>query len=185
MERLLGRLLRGVRAGDRHLAWNAPALEAAPATIVLTSPAFADGAIMPARYGARGVGDNISPPLAWSGVPPGTAELVLIVEDPDAPLPRPVVHLLATGIAPARQALPEGALSPPGDPALRLGPGSFGRRGYAGPGPVRGHGPHRYIFQAIAVDRPLGALGGRDAALAAMAGRVLARGRLVGLFERP
>lgn len=187
MERLIGRALRGIRAGDRHLAWNMPALADAPDTIAISSSAFAAGAPIPARHAGIGAGDNISPPLAWSGVPRQAAELVLFIEDPDAPLPRPVVHVLATGIAPLWQGLPEGALSLPGDPGLRLGRGSFGRRGYAGPRPVRGHGPHRYIFQIVAIDRPLvlDAAPDRVAVLAMIAGHVLARGRLVGTYERP
>lgn len=113
LERCLGRLLRRVRAGDARLAWNAAGLRDAPAGIALTSPAFADGGAMPQLCAGEGVGDNLSPPLAWSGLPDGTKELVLIVEDPDAPLRRPAVHLIAAGIAPDRAGVPEGALTPP------------------------------------------------------------------------
>lgn len=185
IERLIGKALRGFRARDRHLAWNAPALVAAPDSISLGSPAFAARAAMPPRHAGDGVGDNLSPPLAWSGVPAGTAELVLIIEDPDAPLPRPVVHAIATGIPPHWQGLPEGALAASAG-AIRLGRGSFGRIGYAGPRPVRGHGPHRYVFQLVAVDRPLvlPAPADRAIVLTALAGRALARGQLVGTFER-
>ncbi len=111
IERLIGRAFYRLRARDRHLAWNAPALAAVPDGISLGSPAFAAHAAMPPRHAGDGVGDNLSPPLAWSGVPTGTAELVLIIEDPDAPLPRPVVHAIATGIPPHWQGLPEGALA--------------------------------------------------------------------------
>jgi len=185
MERVIGRLLRGARGRDRHLAWNAPALLNAPETIVLASPAFGDGQPMPTRHAGPGVGDNLSPPLSWSGVPAAAAELVLIVEDPDAPLPRPAVHLIATGIAPARTAFAEGALGT-GATDVRLGRGLFGRRGYAGPRPVLGHGPHRYFFQIMALDQPLalGGAGDRAALLAAAAGHVLARGQLIGTYER-
>lgn len=186
IERLIGRALRGIRAGDRRLAWNAPALAGVPEVISLASPAFPAHAAMPLRYAGAGLGDNISPPLRWSGVPAAASELVLIIEDPDAPLPRPVVHAIATGIPPSWQGLPEGALLPPADGPLRLGRGSFGRRGYAGPRPVLGHGVHRYVFQLVAVDRPLRLTdpAGLSAVLNALAGRALARGRLVGTFER-
>ncbi|MGO8917621.1 MAG: YbhB/YbcL family Raf kinase inhibitor-like protein [Stellaceae bacterium] len=186
IERLIGRALRGVRAGDRHLAWNAPALADVPDAISLASPAFPALAAMPLRYAGVGVGDSLSPPLMWSGVPAAAAELVLIVQDPDAPLPRPVVHAIATGIPSQRRDLPEGALSRPGDGVLRLGRGSFGRRSYAGPRPVRGHGVHRYVFQIIAVDQPLRLTEPADLSvvLAALAGHALAKGQLVGTFER-
>src|SRR4051812_41288959 len=89
MGRVLGRLLRGIHAGEKHLAWNDPAVRGAPASIVLTSPSFEAGSCIPKRHAGKGVGENVSPPLSWSGVPPHAAELLVIVEDPDAPLPRP------------------------------------------------------------------------------------------------
>src|SRR5258708_29089067 len=97
---MIGRALRLIRAGDKHLAWNDPALAAAPVTIRLTSPAFQDGGAIPIRYAGNGVGENISPALSWSGVPEEAAELVLIMQDPHAPLPRPVVNLIATRLLP-------------------------------------------------------------------------------------
>jgi phosphatidylethanolamine-binding protein (PEBP) family uncharacterized protein len=79
------------------------------------------------------------------------SEVVLIMQDPDAPLPRPVVHLIATGIPPECSSLSEGALSPAASRTINFGRGSFGRIGYAGPRPVRGHGVHRYLFQIFAL----------------------------------
>ena len=92
----LGSLMRPIRAGESHLVWNDPRL-AAPRLFALSSPAFADGGMMPRRSAGSGVGDDLSPPLDWTGVPRGAEELVLIVQDPDAPLPRPVTHLIAYG----------------------------------------------------------------------------------------
>jgi Raf kinase inhibitor-like YbhB/YbcL family protein len=186
IERTIGRWLSSVRAGDRHLAWNDPAVNGAPDTIGLASSAFADGAAMPRRYAGAGVGENMSPPLHWSNAPPGTKELVLIVQDPDAPMPRPIVHLVATGISPESTSLPEGALSPRQGSAIKLGRGSLGQIGYVGPRPVRGHGPHRYIFQIFALSRNL-ALPEKPklrAVMSAMSGTVLTRGKLVGTFEQ-
>jgi Raf kinase inhibitor-like YbhB/YbcL family protein len=184
IERVLGILFRSVRAGDRHLVWNDARVGGAPATICLSSPVFADGAAIPTRHAGAGVGDNLSPPLAWSGIPDGTRELVLIMQDPDAPLPRPVVHLIARGLAPDSTGVPEGGLSE--SQGVDLGPGSFGRIGYAGPRPVRGHGPHRYVFQILALSSRLTLPEQPDLAtvMTALAGTVLARGRLVGTYER-
>ncbi|MFE3000793.1 YbhB/YbcL family Raf kinase inhibitor-like protein [Nocardia sp. NPDC059246] len=135
------------------------------------------------------MGDNVSPPLHWSGVPVEAVELVLIIEDPDAPLRRPVVHGVFTGIDPRITSVQEGALgSNDGETSsIRVGTGSFGRRGYAGPRPVPGHGPHRYVFQLVALDQPSGLTDGATlpAVLAAVSGHVIARGKLTGRYERP
>jgi len=184
--RMIGKALRGVRAGDKLLAWNDTALVTASVRISLLSSSFAEGQAIPVRYAGEGVGENISPPLRWSGVPEGAAELVLIMQDPDAPLPRPVVHVLASGISPEAGGLAEGALGAAAGPGIRLGRASFGRRAYAGPRPVPGHGPHRYVFQLVALRRPLALAQAPDLRelLAAIRGEVIARGRLVGTFER-
>ena len=70
--------------------------------------------------------------------------------------------------------------------ALQIGFGSFKRRGYAGPRPIPGHGPHRYIFQIFALDRPSGLdyTATLPRALSAIDGKVIARGRLTGTYER-
>jgi Raf kinase inhibitor-like YbhB/YbcL family protein len=184
--RVIGRMLRGIRAGDKHLAWNDLALVAVPVRISLLSSAFADGQAMPIRHAGDGVGDNISPPLHWSGVPEDAAELVLIMQDPDAPLPRPVVHVIATGVAPNAGGLAEGALGPSASADIKLGCASFGRRAYAGPRPVPGHGPHRYIFQLVALRQPLAVAAAPNLRelLIALRGNAMARGRLTGTFEQ-
>lgn len=170
--------LRRIRAGEAKLAWNHPAVASAPDTIAISSAAFADGADIPLRH--AGVGDNISPPLSWDNLPDGTAELVLIVEDPDAPLPRPFVHCVAVGIPPARAGLAEADLGKASTGEHTLG------KPYLGPAPVPGHGPHRYVFQLFAVAQPLqlGAKPSKKAVLQALSGRVLARGKLTGNYER-
>ncbi len=186
LERAIGRLLQPVRAGDRRLAWNDPRGADAPESLHLTSAAFPDSEPMPTRFAGAGVGQNISPPLEWSGAPSGTRAFALIVQDPDAPVFRPIVHLLAIGIPADCAALGEGALSPASGAGITFGRGSFGRVGYAGPRPVRGHGAHRYAFQLFALSRPIELGERRDLAevLKAMGGAVLARGKLVGTFER-
>ncbi len=187
----IGRLLRPVRAGMRRTAWYRSATRPAPEMIVVTSDAFADGGAIPQRYAGKGVGDDVSPPLAWSNVPDDAAELVLVIEDPDAPLPRPVVHCLVTGIDPASGCLPEGALNlvdgaAPTAAGVIVGRGSFGRRGYAGPRPVPGHGAHRYVFQLYALDTPSGLddTATLSRTMEAVAGHVIARGRLTGTYRQ-
>lgn len=185
--RFLGRLLRSRRAGMDNIAWHHPSIAHAPELITLSSPAFADETAIPQRHAGKGVGDDVSPALRWTGIPTATAELVLIVEDPDAPLRRPIVHAVVTGIPPTTTALAESALDAATDhPEISIGTGAFGRRGYAGPRPIPGHGPHRYVFQLFALDRPTGL--GPDATLAsvlkAIDGHVLARGKLTGIYER-
>lgn len=185
LEQTLGTWLRGIRADEKHLAFNDPRFAAAPVTISLTSSAFVEGTPMPKRYAGVGVGDNISPPLGWSNLPAATRELVLIMQDPDAPLPRPVTHVAVTGIPIGWTGLAEGALT--AGPPLAFARGSFGRVGYAGPRPMLGHGLHRYVFQIFALNRGLSLppLPKLNLVLAGMADTLLARGVLVGTYERP
>jgi Raf kinase inhibitor-like YbhB/YbcL family protein len=183
---MIGHWLRWIRAGDHHLACNDPRIRATSAPILLTSPAFDDGAAIPARHAGAGLGENLSPPLEWSGVPPWTSELVLVMQDPDAPLPRPVVHLIATGIPGDCQALGEGLLTPGVTQNLTFGRGSFGRIGYSGPRPIPGHGPHRYVFQIFALAGRLRVPPRADLCVikTAMKGFVLAHGTLSGVYDR-
>ncbi|GAB3208275.1 YbhB/YbcL family Raf kinase inhibitor-like protein [Nocardia tengchongensis] len=184
---LLARLLRPVRAGIGRTTWHHPAA-VAPETITVTSSAFRDGGPIPQRHAGSGVGENISPQIAWSGVPAAAVELVLVVEDPDVPLPCPIVHALVTGIDPAVGELGENAINRPRAELAsgQIGIGSFHRRGYAGPRPIPGHGPHRYVFQIFALDAASSL--NSDATLArtltAIDGHVLARGRLTGTYQR-
>jgi hypothetical protein len=184
--RWIGRLLRPFKAGEQKLAWHHPACATAPVTLDLRSDGFGAAQAIPLRYAGQGVGDNLSPPLAWNKPPAGTRELVLIVEDPDAPLPRPFVHAIVCGIGPERDGLAEGALSADLPAGLSMGLNSFRKQAYAGPRALPGHGPHGYRFQLFALDQPLHFDQAPTLArlLPAMAGHVLARGQLKGWFER-
>ena len=145
--------------------------------------------------GKRIGGRNLSPGLTWSPPPTGTTQLLLVVEDLDVPLSNPAVHCLAL-IDQSRLDPPDEL--PPGALAARE-PGTGVRilrstvsRGYHGPEPIKGHGPHRYTFQLFALAGPLGDEALRSALdrsrpralMSAIAAPVLARGRLVGTFER-
>jgi phosphatidylethanolamine-binding protein (PEBP) family uncharacterized protein len=195
---VLGTLLRNRRPDERHHAWNQANLTG-PDTLMVTSDDFADGnSLAPRHTGKRVGGENLSPQLAWSEPPAGTAELVLLVEDLDAPLgSAPAVHCLAL-IDETRldtpHALAPGALArknpAPGVTLLR----SVVSRGYFGPEPLKGHGPHRYVFQIYALggsllNRPARAAAvikaaRPRAALASIDAPVLARGRITGVYER-
>ena len=187
----IGGLLRNRRAGQDKLAWNLPDL-AGPDILDLRSPEVPAESTMPREHVAkRAGGDNVSPSLTWDEAPAGTAELLLVVEDPDAPTPRPWVHCVALLDAGLTE-LTAGALGKGRNASgVRVLRATMGR-GYQGPEALKGHGPHRYVFQLFALPEPLPAApGGRPveragprAVLGAAPGPVLARGRWDVLFER-
>lgn len=155
--------------------------------IQITSDAFLPSAVIPRRYTSDG--QNLSPPLKWSGLPPQTRELALIAEDPDAPQPEPFVHWVVYGIPPEANGLPEGVPNRerPDAPAGALqGRNSFAKVGYGGPAPPRGHGLHHYHFRVYALNEPLKVKAQLDkkALLSAMSGHVLDEGELVGTYQR-
>jgi Raf kinase inhibitor-like YbhB/YbcL family protein len=115
-------------------------------SFVLTSAAFADDAWIPRRFTCDG--ENLSPPLAWTGAPEGTQSFALIVDDPDAPRGT-FTHWMLFDIPPDTEGLDEGVQPGAGGRALR---NDFGEPRYGGPCPPRGHGPHRYRFTLHALD---------------------------------
>lgn len=152
VERLAGLLLRGRHAGDVHLVCNDPKLAAVPPLLSLRSPAFNDRGALQLRHAGPGVGGNLSPELTWGALPAGASHWALVVEDPDVPLRRPILHALAFGPA-ALQRLGEGELAQGKAPAgVILAPNGRREPGYLGARPLPGHGPHRYIFQLFALD---------------------------------
>jgi Raf kinase inhibitor-like YbhB/YbcL family protein len=156
---------------------------AAPESITVTSTAFTDGGPMPSSSAGKGVGDNTSPPLRWDGLPAGTRQTVLIIDDVDVPLPRPLLHTVAV-IESTLDGVEAGALRPE-TAGIRFVRADLGHRGYAGPRPIPGHGPHHYRFHVFAIDNPIpDDVTAVKALLAAMAGHVLARGMLTGSYER-
>lgn len=181
----LGVMLRGRRAGQQALVWARADLQA-PENFSLTSNAFGHGQPIPERYKGKLRGANISPPLAWTPPPAGTAELALIVQDPDVPFGKPAVHALVLGIDPAAGSLAENALASPSPVAgICYGKGALGRQGWAGPLPIRSHGPHWYVFQLFALSQPAGLSGGctLDQVTAAITGHLAGRARLDGSYE--
>jgi phosphatidylethanolamine-binding protein (PEBP) family uncharacterized protein len=183
MMRAVGRLLRNVRAGE-HRSPLAGSGFTAPYDITVTSATINDSGALPLASAGKGVGDNVSPQLRWTGLPPETRQLVLIIDDVDVPLPRPLLHTIAV-IEAGVQDVGAGALQP-GTAGMRFIPGGLGHRGYAGPRPIPGHGPHHYRFHVLAVDKPIpDHVSTAKALLRQMAGHVLARGVLIGTYERP
>jgi Raf kinase inhibitor-like YbhB/YbcL family protein len=181
----LGVALRNRRAGHDTLVWARPDLQA-PENFTLTSPAFDHEAPIPEKHRGRLFGANISPALSWTPPPAGTVELVLIVQDPDVPFGKPATHALTVGIDPSVSGIPENALTNPSPlPGIRHGKGAIGRRGWAGPLPIRSHGPHTYAFQLFALDQTLrlSASFSLDEAIAAIAGHAIGRARLDGTYE--
>lgn len=178
----VGHALRRARAGLRSITFHRVELATVPMSIQLASPAFVDEAMLPARFTADGEGT--SPPLTWSHVPDARS-LALIVEDADSPTPAPLVHAIAWQLSPVLERLEEGELLL-SHPHPSLGLTSYLKPGWLPPDPPPGHGPHRYAFQLFALDHDpdLGDNPGRRALIAALRGHTLARGLLIGQYER-
>lgn len=175
-----GRLIRGVRAGDRRSVVRRVELQGG-VRMRVTSDAFPDGGEIPIAAAGRGLGADRSPQLAWRGAPAATRQYLLVVEDVDVPLPRPIVHTVALIDATVDE-LAEGELV--AGPAIRFVRASFGRKGYHGPRPVPGHGVHHYGFDVYALDARIDDAASLADVLAAAAGHVIGHGRLVGTMER-
>ncbi|GAB2476140.1 YbhB/YbcL family Raf kinase inhibitor-like protein [Xylanimonas ulmi] len=164
----MGRALRSRRAGTGRgvVALLAPDLAA---TLTVASPSFDDGGPIPPRHAGPGVGQNVSPALDWSPAPAGTAQLLFVMEDPDVPAPRPIVHSLAVFDA----------------GVTGVGEGGLGR--YSGPRALPGHGPHVYGLHVFALDRVVVEPGARPRffdVVRRARGHVIARGALFGVQER-
>lgn len=152
----------------------------APETIELRSPAFDEGEVLTQRYTDDGTEAN--PPLEWANVPDGTAELALVVEDPDAGDP-PFVHWLVAGLDPTDPGAIDEDSWPEG---VNVGLNDYGDSKYSGPNPPAGESAHRYVFTIIASGVSLG-LGNHFSARElydALEGNVLAKGVLVARYGR-
>lgn len=156
--------------------------------LMLTSSAFEADTAIPTRHTCDG--EDRSPPLSWTDVPPGTRSLALLADDPDAPDPaaprRVWVHWIRYNLAPEVGQLAEGAGNRPPEGAARDALSDARSMGYHGPCPPIGR--HRYFFHLFALDRHLPDLGpkaGRAELERAMAGRVLGTAVLMGTYQRP
>ncbi len=140
----------------------------------VSSPAFENNKLIPAKYTCDG--DDVSPPLTIGSIPEGTKSLVLIVDDPDAPMGT-WDHWVVWNIPPTRS-IAEGTV--PGTEGLN----TYRRHSYGGPCPPSG--THRYFFKVYALDTVLSLSSNatkRDVEKA-MPGHVLAKGEVIGLYRR-
>ena len=147
-----------------------------PMEMTLSSPAFMEGEAIPLKFSCDG--ENLSPELIWSGIPEGTASLVFILDDPDAPV-GVWVHWVLFNLPADSAGLAEGATGQGVD-----GLNSWGETGYGGPCPPGG--THRYIHKLYALDIILDLEAGAtvDAIEAAMEGHILNQAELMGTYTR-
>jgi Raf kinase inhibitor-like YbhB/YbcL family protein len=148
----------------------------------LFTSAFSEGGMIPPKYTCNG--ENVSPPLEWSDLPPQTNSLALIVDDPDAPSGL-FVHWLIYNLSPEENGLTEavGIAADQAGGALQ-GVNGFKKSGYGGPCPPSG--THRYYFHLYALDSkpdlPAGA--SRNQLDTAMHGHIIAEAQLMGRYQK-
>jgi Raf kinase inhibitor-like YbhB/YbcL family protein len=157
-----------------------------PMTLQITSTAFPASGAIPLLYTCDG--EDISPPLTWSDLPPNTKSLALVVDDPDAPDPkapkRTWVHWLLYNLPAGHKGLTENVDRAGLPRGTGEGLNDWGRTGYGGPCPPIGR--HRYFFKLYALDIQLPDLGQPRKAelLKAMQGHILAQAELIGTYQR-
>jgi Raf kinase inhibitor-like YbhB/YbcL family protein len=147
-----------------------------PGTLMISSPAFEEGKPIPTEYSCRGT--DVSPELAWGGVPAGAGALVLFVDDPDG---RDWVHWVVLDLPAEDGGLPKGV--DPGADQPQQGTNDFRKVGYGGPCPPSG--THHYRFTLYALAAPLGLSGhpgGGDVRRALDGATVVDRVTLTGTF---
>ena len=150
--------------------------------ITLNSPAFKQNGHIPSKYTCEG--EDVSPPLAWDGIPNGT-RTVLVIDDPDAPDPKAPkmvwVHWVVYNMPPDTKSLPENAGKAGLPPATVLG--DFKKKEYGGPCPPIGR--HRYFHKLYALDETLDLRSATKAQVEqAMQGHVLANAELIGTYQK-
>lgn len=151
---------------------------AAPGNLTVSSPAFRNNQLIPARYTCRGEGVN--PALRWSGLPSATRAIALVVDDPDAPS-GPYVHWTLFNIDPHNTEIAEDSLPSGAHEALT----SAGKTKYDPPCPPAGSGTHHYRFSVYALDSqlPLQDNAALTTTLRTIPQHVIARGRLTGVVR--
>jgi Raf kinase inhibitor-like YbhB/YbcL family protein len=173
-----GHALSGVHAGEKKLASHKVATALSP-SIQVTSHAFDAGGGLPVACTVDGAG--APPPIEFHGVPREATSIVLICEDPDAPIPEPYVHWLVYGVPGSA-----GRIDMHSQVGYRQGLNSKLDRGYTPAAPPPGHGLHHYHFQVFALDHGLAleAGAGRGDVIDAMQGHVISWGEVVATYQR-
>lgn len=204
IESALGGTFASYRGHDDKLFIKSPAFQSHPeATITITSPECGPS-ISSLQIHHTPLGENRFPELTWSPLAPTTeessprsaiiTEYLVIVEDPDAPLPMPITHGIYYAIPPSKTQLAPGDFAAvPGSRNNVHGGFKYGlnRRKtiWSGPKPVLGHGQHRYMFQVVGLSSSVG--GGALSEIPTRAeleksveGNVVGWGVWVGTYER-
>ncbi len=180
----LGAAFKGRRAGRTHSVLT---LLPAPETITVMSTSFKPGGPIPDAQAGRGRGANRSPQLQWASVPAAARQLLLIMEDADVPLARPIIHMAAlfpttiTGFSEGDLTVGVGEA-----PGVRFILGRRGHAGYQGPRALPQHGVHRYDLILYALDEAIPAdtaIPDLETLIGLAQGHALARGRVSGTQE--
>jgi len=188
IEGTLGTLLSSQKGRDAKLFTNTSSFSSFPTpTIPIISPdCGASGSAMDVEYSQLGA--ERFPLLKWPANP-DIKEWLVIVEDPDAPLPSPIVHGLYVGIEGGvtefggEKVVPNGEMKGSGWKVGRNRKGTV----YIGPRPVLGHGVHRYMFDVVGLKEKLQGLSDcptKEECVKAVEGKIVAWGRWMGTFER-
>ncbi len=169
----------GAKNQAANEAQGGTAMESATlAKLSLTTDAFQNGQPIPAQYTCDGT--NQTPELRWDEPPDGTKSFALVVDDPDAP-GGTYRHWGVVDIPASARSI--GGSHPTGTEVTN----DFGKPGYGGPCPPKGHGPHHYHFKlfALNVDRLGLSSGAKVADVENAATRhAIAQGELIGTYER-
>ena len=166
-----------------NISMMLPETANAPSTITVKSSAFNNMGMIPDKHSAYF--QDVSPEISWTGVPSNAKSLVVMMEDPDAAL-KPVTHWILANLPPNVTGLPENVMKEAKYGDAMQGANIKGKPGYYGPQPPPGDKPHNYHFQVFALDTRLDLPDGfnRQALLDAMKGRVIAKGEIVGMYQR-
>ncbi len=185
MPSLIGSLLRGKRAGIEMTLFKQTESAHLPASIVVTSRDFDNGAKIPANHTADGAG--IPPSLTWGPLPPSTQCVAMLVEDADSPTTVPFIHCVAWWAESAPGHFHPGDLDPRvGKTSLMVGRNGLMQRRWMPPDPPPGHGLHRYLFQIYALSQTPTSSGlpCRRVLAHSLLKYGLGKGSLVGTYER-
>lgn len=170
--------------GTGKIAGQQPAAPP-PSQFKMTSVYF-DGDWIPVQY-TCGVTDAGSPAVQWSGAPQGTVSFALIFHDTDVAPNKgsmDVTHWVVWNIQATAMQLPPGMLPDTSPDGIQQGQNIRGANGYQPPCPPAGASPHHYVFDLYALDAKLDLAAGASRAdlLKAMAGHVIGKAALVGIF---